>query len=90
LDQSSARLEAWLAAEQSSPSQQAIRSERLLGLAEALETLPEAQREAVELHYWQDWSLAEIATHLHRSPAAVAGLLQRGLKKLRRHLQEAE
>ena len=88
LDQSSARLEAWLAADQSSPSQQAMRSERLLRLAEALETLPETQREAVELHYWQGWSLPEIATHLDRSNAAVAGLLQRGLKKLRRTLQE--
>ena len=90
LDQSSTRLEAWLAAEQSSPSQQAMRSERLLRLAEALETLPEAQREAVELHYWQGWPLAQIGEHLGRSPAAVAGLLQRGLKKLRRQLQEAE
>jgi RNA polymerase sigma-70 factor (ECF subfamily) len=90
LDQSSARLEAWLAAEQSSPSQKAMRNERMLQLAEALEALPETQREAVELHYWQGWSLAEIATHLGRSVPAVAGLLQRGLKKLRRHLQEAE
>ena len=90
LDQSSARLEAWLAAEQSSPSQKAMRNEQLLQLAEALETLPEAQREAVELHYWQGWPLAEIGKHLGRSVPAVAGLLQRGLKKLRRHLQEAE
>lgn len=90
LGQSSARLEAWLAAEQSSPSQRAIRKERTLRLAEALDVLPEAQREAVELHYWQGRSLAEIATHLDRSTAAVAGLLQRGLKKLRHHLREAE
>ncbi len=90
LDQSSARLEAWLAAEQSSPSQRAIQNERLLQLTEALETLPEAQREAVELHYWQGWSLAEVAKHLDRSTASVAGLLQRGLRKLRHHLQEAE
>jgi RNA polymerase sigma-70 factor (ECF subfamily) len=88
LDQSSARLETWLAADQSSPSQRAMQSERLLRLAEALETLPETQREAVELHYWQGWSLAQIATHLDRSNASVAGLLQRGLKRLRRALQE--
>ena len=67
-----------------------MRSERLLRLAEALEALPEAQREAVELHYWQGWSLAEIAAHLDRSTAAIAGLLQRGLKKLRHLLEEAE
>jgi RNA polymerase sigma-70 factor (ECF subfamily) len=67
-----------------------MRSERLLRLAEALEALPEAQREAVELHHWQGWSVAEIARQLDRSTRAVAGLLQRGLQKLRHHLREAE
>ena len=90
LDQSSARIEGWLAAEQSSPSQRAMRNERVLQLAEALNTLSEPQREAVELHYWQGWSLSEIGEHLDRSTASVAGLLQRGLKKLRRQLQERE
>jgi RNA polymerase sigma-70 factor (ECF subfamily) len=90
LEQSSARLEAWLAAEQSSPSQRAMRTERLLQVAEAMETLPDAQREAVELHYWQGRSLAEISEHLGRSVPAVAGLIQRGLKKLRGHMGEAE
>ena len=88
LEQSSARLEAWLAAEQSSPSQRAMRKERMLLLADALEKLPEGQREALELHYWQGWSLSEIAARLGRSTPAVAGLLQRGLKQLRHLLQE--
>src|SRR5947207_442334 len=52
LGQSSLRLETWLAAEESSPAEQAQRNEQSLRLAEALETLPEAQREAVVLHYW--------------------------------------
>jgi RNA polymerase sigma-70 factor (ECF subfamily) len=90
VDASSARLEAWLAAEQSSPSQQAARNEQLLRLAEALSELPEAQREAVVRHYWQDRSLAEIGAELGRTPAAVAGLLHRGLKQLRGRLQEFE
>jgi RNA polymerase sigma-70 factor (ECF subfamily) len=90
LDASSARLEAWLAAEQSSPSEQAARNEQLLRLAEALTELPEAQREAVVLHYWQGRSLAEIGQELGRTPAAVAGLLHRGLKQLRGQLQELE
>jgi RNA polymerase sigma-70 factor (ECF subfamily) len=90
LDASSARLEAWWAAEQSSPSQQAEHKEQLVRLAEALETLPDAQREALVLHYWQSWTLPEIGRHLGRSSAAVAGLLHRGLKQLRTLLQEPE
>ena len=90
LDASSACLESWLAADQSSPSQQAQRNEQLLRLAEALETLPEAQREALTLHHLQNWSLDAIGQHLDRTPAAVAGLIKRGLKQLRLHLQERE
>lgn len=87
LEQSSSRLEAWLAAEQSSPSQRADRQEQAILLADALETLPEPQREALLLHYWQGCSLAEIGRQLSRSSAAVAGLLHRGLKQLRTQLQ---
>jgi RNA polymerase sigma-70 factor (ECF subfamily) len=85
---SSAHLAAWLAAEQSSPSQQAIHNEQGLRLVRALALLPEAQREVVELRHLQGWSLADIARQLGRSPAAVAGLLHRGLNQLRQHLQE--
>jgi RNA polymerase sigma-70 factor (ECF subfamily) len=90
LEDSSARLDAWLAAEQSSPSQRAARNEDALRLAEALEQLPEAQREALVLQHWQGWSLARIGEHLGRSPEAVAGLLKRGLKKVRQLLSEGE
>lgn len=83
LDQSSARLEAWLADEQSSPSQRAERNEQLLRMADALEQLPDEHREAVELRYWQGWTLAEIAAHQQRSVPSVAGLVHRGLAKLR-------
>jgi RNA polymerase sigma-70 factor (ECF subfamily) len=90
LAESSARLEAWLAAEQSSPSQQADKNEQLLRLAEALTTLPEAQRETVVRHYWEGLSLLEVAEQMGRTPASVAGLLQRGLKALRKILAERE
>ena len=90
LDQSSARLAAWLAADQSSPSQQAQRQEQGLRLAAALETLPEAQREALVLQHWHGWTLAQIAAHLGRSRAAVAGLVKRGLQHLRQQLQEGD
>jgi len=90
LAESSARLDAWLASEEESPSQQAQRNEQTLRLAAALEQLPEAQREALVLQHWQRWSLAQIGEHLGRSPAAVAGLIKRGLKQLRLLLREGE
>jgi RNA polymerase sigma-70 factor (ECF subfamily) len=87
---SSARLEQWLATGEASPCEQAERQERAVRLATALALLPEAQREALVLQYWHGWTLAQIARHLDRTPAAVAGLLKRGLKKLREELQDHE
>ncbi len=84
LEQSSVRLEGMLAAAQSSPSQQAVRNEDLLRLANALTRLPDAQREAIVLHHLQGCSLAETARSLGRTDASIAGLLHRGLKELRR------
>jgi RNA polymerase sigma-70 factor (ECF subfamily) len=88
LEASSARLASWLAAEQSTPSQQAERHEEVLRLAEALALLPEAQREALVLRHCQGLSLAAISQHLGRTTAAVAGLLKRGLRELRGQLGE--
>ena len=90
VDASSARLEAFLADEQSSPSVRADRNERVLRLAEAVAELPEAQREAITLHHLQGWPLARVARHLDRTPAAVMGLLHRGLKQLRSRLEGLE
>jgi RNA polymerase sigma-70 factor (ECF subfamily) len=90
LAESSARLEAWLAAEQPSSGQQADHNEQLLRLAEALDGLPEAQRVALELHYLQGRPVAEVARHLGRSTTAAVGLLHRGLRRLRSRLQELE
>ena len=90
LDESASRLEGWLAAEQSSPSQQAQQHERAVRLAEALATLPENQREAVVLRHWHGCSLAEIGERLGCTTAAVTGLLHRGLRKLRQRLHDLE
>lgn len=87
LQASSAMLERWLAAEQSSPSQQAMWHENLLRLTAALTALPEDQRRAVELHHLQGWSLAQIAADMGRGKAAVAGLLHRGMERLRQGLE---
>jgi RNA polymerase sigma-70 factor (ECF subfamily) len=90
LDASSARLGAWLSAQQPSPSQRAIEQEQAVRVAEALARLPEAQRDALILQHWHGWSLAEIGEELGRSPAAVAGLIKRGLNRLRELLPAGE
>lgn len=90
LDNSSQQLEDWLAADQLSPSQDAARKEQVLELAGALEVLPAAQRDAIVLHYWQARSLVDIGEQLGRTPEAIAGLIHRGLKKLRREIHRGE
>ena len=88
LHESSLRLEAWLASEQSSPSEQAQRQEQLLRLAEALAHLPEDERRALELKHLERLSVVVISERLGRSESGVAGLLRRGLKRLRERLIE--
>jgi RNA polymerase sigma-70 factor (ECF subfamily) len=90
LDRSSARLGALLAIDQSTPSRAAGRHEDAVRLARVLEKLPQAQREAVVLRHCQGCSLEEISQKLDRTPAAVGGLLRRGLHELRVLLEEPE
>jgi RNA polymerase sigma-70 factor (ECF subfamily) len=90
LDESSARLEAFLAADESSPSVRARRNERVVLLARALAELPEDQRRAVVARHLQGRPLAEISAEMGRTGAAVAGLLHRGLDRLRTLMQPKE
>jgi RNA polymerase sigma-70 factor (ECF subfamily) len=90
LEQSSARLEAWLVADQSSPSEQAIQHEQLFRLAEALAQLSDDQRRAVELRHLKGCSLVEVAKAMGRSKEAIAGLLFRAIQKLRGLLKDAQ
>jgi RNA polymerase sigma-70 factor, ECF subfamily len=83
VEESSARLEAWLAADQSSPSAAAQRHEQLARLADAIDRLPEDQRRAVELRHLCGLPVAEIAAEMDRTDVAVAGLIRRGLQRLR-------
>jgi RNA polymerase sigma-70 factor (ECF subfamily) len=90
LEESSARLEVWLATEESSPSQHVERQEETLRLAAALARLPEKQQQAVELRHLKGLSVADVAAELACTKPAVIGLLNRGVKRLRELLREPE
>jgi RNA polymerase sigma-70 factor (ECF subfamily) len=90
VDASSARLGQFLVAEQSSPSQAAMRREQEVLVAEAVESLSADQCEAIVLRYWQGMTLNGVAEAMNKSPAATAGLLHRGLKALRSRLQNLD
>jgi RNA polymerase sigma-70 factor (ECF subfamily) len=88
LDQSSARLEGWLASEHTPPVEVAFRNEQFLKLADRLAELPEVQREALLLRYCEGWSVGAIAEHLGRTRASVASQMRRGLAALRELLND--
>jgi RNA polymerase sigma-70 factor (ECF subfamily) len=90
LGESSLRLEKWVAADQPGPAENAQRLERMFHLAESLELLVPSQRDALLLHYFQGMSLAQVAKQLDRSIPAVAGLVHRGLKRLRKIFAELD
>jgi RNA polymerase sigma-70 factor, ECF subfamily len=90
LQLSASRLERVLAADQTSPSQVAVRTEELLRLAHAISCLPEDQRRVIDLHHLGGLPVSEVAELMDRSRSAVVGLLFRGLKRLRVLLGKAE
>ncbi len=89
IEQSTIQLDRILAADQSTASVTAIRNERWVQLVEAIDQLPESQRDAVALHYLEDCGISEICERLNKTPVAVAGLLKRGLRKLRETLADS-
>lgn len=86
LARSSDRLEGLLAANQSSPSDVALRREQQLRLAEALDRLPAEYRDVIILRNLEELSYEEIAARMNRSPGAVRMLWLRALAALRTDL----
>ena len=90
LDKSAMRINEWLASDQTSPSQKAVRMEDGIRLANALKCLPSAQRKAIELHHLKELPLEEIGRRMQRSKGAVAALIFRGTKRLKQLLGTSE
>lgn len=88
LDRSSARIENWLADDQPGPVAIAERNEQLLRMAGAVAVLPSPQRDAVILHFLQGLSVAEVGLQIGKTQSAAAGLIRRGMQRLRTLLEE--
>ena len=78
---------AFMAASEDSPSTRLNSKEQTALLWAAVARLTDGQRLAIELHYGQSKTLAETAIAMNLSRTAAAGLISRGLKKLRDVLQ---
>jgi RNA polymerase sigma-70 factor (ECF subfamily) len=86
LDRSSRVLDQGLQASSSSPSQQVIRREQAVLLADALERLPEAYREVIILRHLEGLSFPEVARRMGRTVDSAKNLWPRALVRLRRLL----
>jgi RNA polymerase sigma-70 factor (ECF subfamily) len=64
--------------------------ERRWGLEQALETLPDDQRDVVVLRHLVGLTPTEIASRMGRTEASIHGLHHRGRENLRRELATAE
>jgi RNA polymerase sigma-70 factor (ECF subfamily) len=86
LDQSSRVLDPGLLAASLSPSQQAVRREQGVILANALGRLPEDYREVLVLRHLEALSFPEVAERMNRTLDSVKKLWARALDRLRRSL----
>ncbi|MBI3836125.1 MAG: sigma-70 family RNA polymerase sigma factor [Planctomycetes bacterium] len=69
-----------------SPSSEQGAKEAAHAVKVAIDSLPQEYRQAVTLHHIKGMSRAQIAEAMRKSPAAVHGILYRGLATLRRSL----
>ena len=86
LDASSLALDRGLAHPGSSPSQQAMRRENALVLADALAQLPDDYRRVILLRHLKGMTLPEVAAEMGRTPDSVRHLWTRAIARLRTHM----
>lgn len=77
-----------VAGPQTTPSQIVMREEEATQLKQAMQSLPADERDVVELRYFKDWSVSQIAEHLALTPDAVAWRLKRGMKAMKSLLKD--
>src|SRR5271157_4474428 len=80
---SSAALAAQLLGKHTSPTQAAVRAERMLRIQEALNTLDPMDREVLALRHFEQMTLAETALSLQLEESAAAKRYIRALKRLK-------
>jgi RNA polymerase sigma-70 factor, ECF subfamily len=88
LDQSSRAMNGSLVAPESSPSQQAVRREQAVLLADALQDLPEDYREVIILRQLEGLSFPDVARRVGRTEDSVKNVWLRALARLRRALED--
>jgi RNA polymerase sigma-70 factor, ECF subfamily len=89
LEKSSQAMGLVLAAKQSSPSQQAVRREQAVLLADALENLPADYAEVIILHHLDGRRFPEVARLMGRSLDSVKKLWVRALARMRDLLEDS-
>jgi RNA polymerase sigma-70 factor, ECF subfamily len=89
-DRSSMMLDRGLVAVQSSPSQQAVRREQGVLLADALGQLHEDYREVIVLRHLEGLTFPEVAARMGRSLDSVEKLWMRALARLRQSMGGGE
>ncbi|MEM9193073.1 MAG: RNA polymerase sigma factor [Myxococcota bacterium] len=67
-----------------------LRKERAAQLRDALATLPDGQREVIELHWFQEMPFAEVAEVVGASVSAVKVRAHRGYERLRGVLEQID
>ena len=86
LDRSSRAMAEGLVAPDSTPSAKAVRRERAVLLADAINSLQADHREVITLHHLEDLSLSEVALRMGRTVGSVEKLWIKALSQLRRSL----
>ncbi len=86
LDRSSVRMAEFLRSREPAPHARLSHEEDALRVADMLGKLPEAQAEAIQLMYFEEMSVREITRQMNKGPAAIGGLLRRGMQGLRNQM----